>query len=96
MHRREPEAAVLLGPVQAEPALLADPAAEGGELAALVLEAVLGHLGLQRGGDVLREELPYLGDPGTLLVVELEVHAGDTIEKLSTTAGERVNAGGGS
>ena len=39
-----------------------------------ILEAVLGHLGAQRGGDVVAEELPYFGQPGPLLVVELEVH----------------------
>ena len=93
MHRGEAEAAVLRRPVQPEPALLADLAAERGQLAALVLETVLGHLGLQRRGDVLREELPHLGDPRALRVVELEVHAGDTIEKLSTYKSEPVSDG---
>ena len=40
----EAEAAVLLRPVQAEPALLADLAAKRCQLAALVFESVLGHL----------------------------------------------------
>ena len=44
------------------------------ELPALVLEAVLGHLGPQRGRDVLREELPYFGHPCALGIIELEVH----------------------
>ena len=84
VHGGEPEAAVLRRPVQPEPALFADLAAERRQLAALVLEPVLGHLGPQRGRDVLVEELPHFGHPCALGVVELEVHAGDTIEKLST------------
>jgi uncharacterized protein YegP (UPF0339 family) len=38
---------------------------------------------------VLVEELPHFGHPGSLLVIELEVHAGDTIEKVFT---RRANA----
>ncbi len=71
---RQAEAAVLLRPVQSEPALLADLATECGQLTALIFEAVLGHLGPQRGGDIFVEELPYFGDPRALSVVELEVH----------------------
>src|SRR6476661_2436320 len=93
MGRGEAEAAVLGRPIQPEPALLADLAAERGQLAALELQPVLGHLGLQRSGDVLREELPHFVDPPALLVVELEVHAGDTIGKLSTYKSEPVSVG---
>ncbi len=89
VHGRQAEAAVLRRPVQPEPALLADLAAERRQLAALVLQPVLGHLGAQRRRDVLVEELPHLGDPRALRVVELEVHAGDTIEKLSTRRANR-------
>ena len=78
-------------PVQPEPALLADLATERRQLPALVLEPVLGHLGPQRRGDVLREELPHFGDPRALLVVELEVHIGDTIAKLSTQRPKRMD-----
>jgi hypothetical protein len=45
---------------------------------------MLGHLSAQSRRDVLVEELPHFGDPRALGVVELEVHAGDTIDNLST------------
>ena len=38
---------------------------------------MLGHLGTQRGGDVVAKELPHLGQPRPLLIVELELHNRD-------------------
>ena len=58
-------------------AALADLAAERRQLTALELQTVLRHLGPQRGRDVVGEKAPHLGQPGPLLVVELEVHNGD-------------------
>ena len=82
VHGRETKAAILFRPVQPEPAFLTDLAAERRELTALILQPVLGHLCPQRGRDVLGEELPHFSHPRALLVVELEVHEGDTIEKV--------------
>ena len=73
----EPQAAVLGGPVQAEPAALADLAAERRQLTALEFQTMLGHLGPQRGRDVVFQKTPHLGQPCPLLVVELEIHNGD-------------------
>ncbi len=64
-----------------------DLATKRGELPALVFEAVLGHLGSQLRGDVLHKEQPYFGDPGMLLVVELEVHIGDSIANVTGVEG---------
>ncbi|MDT5138507.1 MAG: hypothetical protein QOD58_2769, partial [Mycobacterium sp.] len=51
------------------------------------LEIVLGHLGAQCSGDVVPEELPYFAQPGPLLVVELEVHTGDTSPRSGVDRG---------
>ncbi len=77
MHGGESEAAVLRGPVQTEPAALPDLAAECRQLTALELQTVLGHLGPQRGRDAVLQKASHLGQPGPLLVVELEIHNGD-------------------
>ena len=70
----ESEAAVLRRPVEPEPALVADLAAERGQLAVTELQVVLGQFGMQRRGDVLVEEFAHVGEPGALLRVQLEVH----------------------
>ncbi len=73
----ESQPAVLAWPIQSEPAPFADLAAKCRQLATLELEVMLGHLGTQRGGDVVAEELPHLGQPRPLLIVELELHNRD-------------------
>ena len=76
MHGTEPEAAVIAGPVHAEPALVADLPAKPRHLAACELQIVLGEFRPKFRGHVVAEEPSDLAEPRPLIIVEFVIHIG--------------------